>query len=265
VSSVSGEHYYESLGEGWYRPTKNVQGAWNEHEQHMSPVAGLLAHAVESHHPRPDLQLSRICYDIYGLIPLADGRVRVRTVRPGRSIELLEAVLEIDGRIAVRASAWRLGRYDTTAVAGGLPPSLPPAQTMPGWPGRALWDGGYIDSLIGLKEEGSRPGCGRVWIRSDVDLVAGQSASPTARFLRLVDTANGIATRVSPREWLFPNVDLTVHLFRAPSGPWVGFDTSVTFGADGLGLTSSWLHDEHGPVGRAEQTLTVRAMPARGS
>ena len=37
--------------------------------------------------------------------------------------------------------------------------------------------------------------------------------------------------------------------------------TTVVFGPTGQGLTSSVLHDESGPVGRAEQTLTIRPMP----
>jgi hypothetical protein len=32
-------------------------------------------------------------------------------------------------------------------------------------------------------------------------------------------------------------------------------------GPTGLGLTSTTLHDERGPVGRAEQILTVRRLP----
>ena len=62
---------------------------------------------------------------------------------------------------------------------------------------------------------------------------------------------------------MFPNVDLTIHLFRQPVRGWVGFDTRVTMGPTGLGLTSTTLHDVEGPVGRAEQLLTVREMPAR--
>ena len=64
--------------------------------------------------------------------------------------------------------------------------------------------------------------------------------------------------RESPDHWLFPNLDLTIHLYRTPVAGWVGLDTTVTFGPTGLGLTSSALHDTLGPVGRAEQILTVR-------
>jgi hypothetical protein len=37
----------------------------------------------------------------------------------------------------------------------------------------------------------------------------------------------------------------------------------VTFSADGLGLTSTVLHDVHGPLGTVAQMLTVRPMPRR--
>ena len=49
-----------------------------------------------------------------------------------------------------------------------------------------------------------------------------------------------------------------MHLFRRPYGDWLGLDTTVSFGADGVGLTASVLHDERGPVGRSAQTLTLR-------
>jgi hypothetical protein len=66
--------------------------------------------------------------------------------------------------------------------------------------------------------------------------------------------------RRDPRSVAFPNVDLTAHLFREPRGGWLGFDTTVSFGADGLGLTSSVVHDEVGPVGTSAQLLTVRPV-----
>jgi hypothetical protein len=62
---------------------------------------------------------------------------------------------------------------------------------------------------------------------------------------------------------MYPNVDLTVHLHRQPEGPWTGLDTTVTFGPTGQGLTSTVLHDLNGPVGHAQQILTVRPVPGR--
>jgi hypothetical protein len=62
---------------------------------------------------------------------------------------------------------------------------------------------------------------------------------------------------------MFPNVDLGIHLHRQPAGRWTGLDTTVTFGPTGQGVTSTVLHDVAGPVGHAQQILTVRPLPAR--
>ncbi len=255
--------YYRPLGDGVFEPTPHVQGAWNDHEQHMGPVSGLLTHAIDGHEPRLGLQLARISFDILGVIPAERSTVSVRTLRPGRTIELVEATMVAGGRPVVRAQAWRLARHDTASVAGGDDVPLPPPESMPVWEGTRTWAGGYIASVEGRAAADNRPGHGRVWIRTDITLVEGVSVSSTAAFIGLTDTANGIVVRESPGQWMFPNVDLSVHLFRQPVAGWVGFDTRVTFGPDGVGLTSSTLHDEHGPVGRCEQILTVRPGPGR--
>jgi hypothetical protein len=68
----------------------------------------------------------------------------------------------------------------------------------------------------------------------------------------------GITPRVPPSDAYFPNLDLTAHLFRIPTAEWIGFDTTVSFGPLGHGLTHSVLHDEQGPFGTVQQTLTIR-------
>jgi hypothetical protein len=258
--------YYQRLDAERFQPTAHVQGAWNDREQHMAPVSGLLAHALERHAPRPGLVMARVSYEILGLIPLQPTTVRVRTVRPGRTIELVEAVASAGGREVVRALAWRLSVQDTSAVAGGLPRSLPPRERCTPLDASATWSGGYIRSIEVLRGPGGGPGEGQAWLRTALPLVDGEPVTPLAAFLGLVDTATGMNARLDPRAWSFPNLDLTVHLFRTPlggPGRWIGLDTLVTVGAGGVGLTSTTLHDEAGPVGRAEQILTVRPGASR--
>ncbi|MEO3937124.1 thioesterase family protein [Dermatophilaceae bacterium Soc4.6] len=255
--------YYRRLPGGIYEPSVHVHGAWNDHEQHMAPVSGLLVHAMEEHEPRDDLQLARVTFEILGVIPRGTTEVTVTTIRPGRTIELVEAVLVAGGRPAVRAHAWRMAHGDTAAVAGGAPAPLPAPETWDRWDSRSTWPegGGYLDSLEGWRDPASRPGRGRVWLRTDIDLVEGTDTSPTAAFVGLVDTANGVVVREDPQAWIYPNIDLSLHLFRQPVGEWVGFDTTVVFGGQGVGLTTSWLFDQQGAVGRAEQILTIRRRP----
>ncbi|HPV80618.1 MAG TPA: thioesterase family protein [Dermatophilaceae bacterium] len=254
--------YYRRISADTFLPTLNTQGAWNAHEQHMAPVSGLLAHALTTHEPRPELALARITYEILGLIPAIPTTIEVRTIRPGRTIELIEATASTGGRPVVRATAWRLSRQDTTEVAGGEPSPLPSPDDCVPWRPSEIWPGGYIASIELRHTPDKQPGTGRAWIRTDKAVVADEEVAPIAAYLGLVDTANGMNVRVDPSEWLFPNIDLTVHLHRDPlggPGHWVGFDTQVTFGREGVGLTSTTLHDESGAVGRAEQILTLRA------
>lgn len=62
--------------------------------QHGGPVSGLLARALEQCAPREGTRLSRSSVEILGPIPIEEVRVSARVVRPGRRIELLNAVLE---------------------------------------------------------------------------------------------------------------------------------------------------------------------------
>ena len=98
------------------------------------------------------------------------------------------------------------------------------------------------------------------WLRPRIPLVHGEPIGRIPRLLGLVDFANGLTLRLAPTEVAFPNVDLTCHLFAVPEGDWIGFDTTVSIGPTGLGLTDSVLHDERGPVGTVQQILTVRPM-----
>jgi hypothetical protein len=253
------EPYYVARGDGRFEATIHVQGAWNPHEQHMAPVSGILAHSLEQFQPRPELRMARLSYDILGLIPDGEFEVVTTMLRPGRTIELVQVELVSGGRTAVRATAWRLQRSDTTQVAGIEDERMPgpddaaPAHDM------SMWPGGYIRSIDLRLAPGHAPGRGRVWLRTTHPLVD-VPFSDTARLIGLADTSNGIATRAKPGpdSYMFPNVDLQLHLYREPAGEWLGLQNSVSFGSDGIGLTSTVLHDAEGPFGRAEQILTIR-------
>ena len=248
-------------GDGLYEPTIHAQGAWREDEQHLGATSGLITHALTRHEPRAGMDVSRLSFEVYGQIPLRPTQIRVETVRPGRTIELLRATATVDGRTIIVAHAWRLASSDTTAVAGTDFEPIPsidecePRQMDEGW------SGGYIASTDRRHNAAyARPGRSQSWITSDVKLVAGEDASQLAEFMTFVDAANGVAARVSPQEWMFPNVDLTVHLFRQPVPGPTGLDTLVSLGPAGLGLTASTLHDVRGPLGRVAQSLTVREI-----
>jgi hypothetical protein len=258
------DSYYERIDELRYKPTAHAGGAWDPAELHFSPLGGLVVHAIERQRAgRPDdgLVLARISYDILGRLALDECEIRVETVRPGRTIELVEAVILVAGRPVVRARAWFLATVDTAAVAGGPDDRLTRPELVTPWEMSVLWPGGFIASVDIRPLAPPRPGRTTAWVSTRHALVAGEPCSPLASYLALVDTANGIAVRQPPTAWIYPNVDLTVHLHRQPEGDWTGLDTTVSFGPTGQGLTSTVLHDVNGPVGHALQILTVRPAP----
>ncbi|WP_353947322.1 thioesterase family protein [Streptomyces sp. HUAS MG91] len=258
--------YYEPIDDHRYKPTPHASGAWDPAEQHFSPLGGLVVHAIDRHlatrpHDGRSLQaLSRISFDILGRLALDECEIQVEAIRPGRTIELIEAVALIADRPVVRARAWLLASGDTSAVAGGAPRELTPPDALDSWPLDSVWPGGYIASLDTRPVTPPQPGRTTAWVSTDLDLVAGEPVSPLASYVALVDTANGIAVRQPPSAWMFPNVDLTLHFHRRPRGRWVGLDTTVVFGPTGQGVTSTVLHDIDGPVGHAQQMLTVRPL-----
>lgn len=262
VATGEGGAFFEAAGDGSYQPTPHVSGAWNEAEQHISPMNGLVVHELErwlaERGDGADRVLSRLSVDILGVLDLDACELSVERVRSGRSVELLEVRVANASRTGVVARAWRIAPADTSAVAGGGGNPLPHPDGCERLAISTTWPGGYIRTLDVRSVAPSRPGRVTAWLRTSTALVAGESSSDLARLVGLVDTANGLALREPPGRALYPNVDLTVHLFRQPRGEWLGLDTTQVFGRHGVGLTSSVLHDVDGPFGRAEQSLFVR-------
>jgi hypothetical protein len=101
-------------------------------------------------------------------------------------------------------------------------------------------------------------GPARVWMRVAQPLVDEEPASPLARLVATADFGNGVSRELEFDRYLFINADLTLHMWRAPRGEWIGLDAKTALMDDGAGTAESVLHDLDGPVGRAFQTLVVQ-------
>ncbi len=252
--------YFERLGAQAFRATEHTGGAWDLETQHIAPALGLLAHVVEKDRDarRSDgLVLTRLGFDILGTVPVAEFETGVQVVRAGRTIELVEAVLSHAGRAVVRLRAWLMEPRDTTAVAGTTQEPIPGPEELEAWDPTTVWPGGFI-ATVDVRRRHVEPGRATYWVRTTHRLLDDEAVSRCAAVIGLLDVANGMAVRAAPEDVLFPNVDLTAHLFEQPGGDWLGLDTRVSFGGSGVGLTSSVLHDERGPIGTSAQCLTVR-------
>lgn len=259
--------YFERLDNADFSPTRHVGGGWNPAEQHIAPALGLLVHLVEEDRDRRrgnDLVIARLSYDILGVLPMAPFTVQLEVVRPGKTIELVEARIFHSGRTAVVLRAWLLVVSDTSEFSGSPLAAIPGPENVPNWALSNVWPGGFVHS-VQIRRAEQVPGQCLFWANTDISLLKDNVASATARLMGLVDVANGVTPRAPPNRVAFPNLDLTAHLIRAPRGSWIGFETTVSFSANGIGLTHSVIHDRDGPVGVVSQCLTVRPAQGAGS
>ena len=249
--------YYVRQNGDRFLSTMHSQGSWQPGEQHLSPAAGLVL--AEAEHRLPsDKLISRVTFDVLGVIHSGPFAIDVEVVRPGRTIELVEARMRHGTQTSVLARIWRLQPSDTTSIQGLEWDALPPPEAYPSIRMSSIWEGGFMATLEARRNPQNRPGRGQTWLRTTMPLVAGEADPPIATFVKLIDTANGLVARLHSDQAFFANVDLTVHFTRQPEAGWVGFDTYVNFGPNGLGETFSVLNDIHGPVGTAAQSLTLR-------
>jgi hypothetical protein len=252
--------FYEPLGNGRFASTVHTTGPWSPLTQHLGPPSALLVRAMERLPSPAPMMIARVTMDILGPVPVAEVSVSAYVDRPGRSVELLNAELSVEGRVAVRARAWRIIRSDTSPVAADVDAVLAPPSS-----GRAMskpegWGDGYLDIMEWRALAGSlgEPGPATVWGRQGVPLVGDEEPSGLQRLLVVADSGNGVSNRLDPRKWLFINADLTVHVYREPVGEWIALDAATAIGPDGTGTAMTVLHDLHGPVGRGAQALLIR-------
>jgi hypothetical protein len=249
--------FYEPLGGGRYLATESTAGPWNAEHQHAGPPAALLGRALERIAPREAMLFARLSFDILGAIPVGEVAVEARVVRPGRSVELLEATLHAGGRLAVIARGWRT--LATGAPAAGEDPPPPPIPDGPNEPPPML-DGFGYGAAVELRFAAGgwgQPGPATAWTRLAVPVVAGEAPTGLQRVLAVADSGNGISAVMSWEEWLFINPELTVHLRREARGEWICLDAATTIAAGGTGLARSVLSDADGVVGHGAQSLLV--------
>lgn len=151
IADDGSRHYFKRVVAQEFIAGPLVQGAWNLSEQHIAPSLGLIAHAIETDlkaRRTDDLVLGRLSYDILGTIPIGPVTIEVSVLRPGRTIELVEARMLYDQRPVVLSRAWLKRGFDTSALAQTSYAPLPPPEMLPRWDMSSEWGGGLTSSLF---------------------------------------------------------------------------------------------------------------------
>ena len=253
------ESFYVPRAPNLFTSTDHTRGPWGPESQHGGPPASLLGRAIEAVNYRNDMAVARITFEILRPIPVRDLRVTADMIRPGRSVEMIDASLWDDETEVMRARAWRIR---TTKLDLDGPPhsGLPePEGSAHAEPLPTPYEG-YLHAMEmrslrgGLNDQGP----GTTWFRMRHPLLPDEEVSPLTRVLIAADSASGISAVLDWHEWIYINTDLTVHLHRMPEGEWVCLDAETTVQPTGIGLAASVVHDERGPIGRTSQSLFLK-------
>jgi hypothetical protein len=255
-------------------PTDHARGPWDPQALHGGAPAALMAAEFERTQPGAELRVARMGFELLRPIPFAPLTLSTSIVRPGRRVQELAAELHAGEQLICRASALRVQE-----VPAGLPapaqaerdggaPHVHAQETMPGpeagKPVRFSLDDSKADSFAASAMEMRwlddpwTLGPARVWMRLRHPLLPGEALTPLARLAATADFGNGVSAALPFDQYLFINADLTIHLQRQPRGEWIGLDARTLLHGGGTGLAESVLHDVHGAVGRAFQTLVVQ-------
>lgn len=251
-----------------FAATAFAASGWGPDMQHGGPVSALMTRAMERCAPAPDMRLSRIAVEILGAIPVSEVRVSARVARPGRRIAMLEAELSAlmrDGtwrQVAV-ARAWRLATSPTADIVHRADGAGSNAEIddLPRVDLPEIWRVGFVRALDWRFEApatGDATGPTTAWIRLTRPLVAGEKPTPLEQAVAIADTANGVGSRIDAFAFTYLNTDLTIHLFDAPDGGWVGLRAESSVGPDGLGMSSAAMLNPAGPIGRVAQSLLIQ-------
>jgi hypothetical protein len=240
--------YYAIDGE-FFVPSGIGKSPWNPNAQNGVCLAGLVAHAIESVPPLSPMFVARLTIDILGAVPFAPMTAAARIVRNGRNLQLLEAELMSEGRKWVRASAVRV------RIANS--PELSTPLSLPGPKGRPCETRKAVE-VVKLDDVNLANGAGAWWLRSRADVVQGVPLTTFAALAMATDFASGISAMVSREEWTFANVDISMHLSRAPRGEWFLVDAATESAGNGAGMVHARLGDLDGMIGMSHQTIFLQ-------
>ncbi|MFL5901395.1 MAG: thioesterase family protein [Solirubrobacterales bacterium] len=256
------EAFYERSGGDGFVASELTRGPWDPGAQHAGPPSALLGRELERFDGDGSFQVGRVVFEILRPVPIGPVRIESRVLRPGKKVQLVEASLLGEAGELMRATAWLLRRSELElpdgAVAADAPPPGPEQGLVPEFFPTGQ-DVGYHTAMELKAVAGAflELGPATFWLRMRQPLVAGEEPSPLQRALVAADVGNGISAVLDYRDYVFINVDLTVHFERMPEGEWVCVDAVTRPQPTGIGSAESVLSDQRGRIGRAAQSLLI--------
>ena len=255
-------------GSRWM-PSPIAVGPWDRNALHGGPPTALVGRLMLEHEAGDtNWFLARLTVELIRPVPRAPLEVRIEVRRPGRRVQLLDAVItDPDGIEVLWARGLRLAQSPNGVVESEapvpVPPFAPPPEEQPMWAfGEDLGWPSFGDAYEFRRISGTafrELGPASMWGRLKLPLLAGQAIHPLDRVLTLADFPNGLGNSIPFDRFAYINPDLTVSLHRLPEGEWVLLDAEMHPRSTGHGTASGILADAHGTLGTAVQSLLITA------
>jgi hypothetical protein len=244
--------YFRRDGEALV-PTDIARSMWSDNQMHGVAISGGLARALEQQVRRDGtdgLVPSRLTVDLFKPATMEPCTFKAETVRSGRRICLVDALLLQGGERVARASGVFLlptqdpdGRVWEPEDRPAPPPSdvVPPSDEprVPWFHSSAGWS-----QRFGDHQNASRKAS---W-NATLPVVDDEPATP---FQAVASTADGasLVTNWGTGGIEHINTDITLALVRQPAGLEIGLAAIDRVEADGIAVGAAAVFDREGPLG----------------
>lgn len=228
-------------------------GPWDTASCHGGAVAGLFVRAAADVPTRARMGLARLTIDLFTPIPIGVPIVpQIKIGKDGARLQSVKVELIVEGRCVASGTLLRI-RIEDRLGNGELGPRFSAAGAERGSPG------GFANSFDVVAERGgiATPGPGRVWFRLAEPLVEGEPFDVVAHAVAIADFGSAIGMNRDYRDFVFPSVDLTVGLARAPVDEWILVDSSNHDWSEGRATCHATLSDALGPFAQVIQSNFV--------
>ena len=249
-----------------FRATEHAGGPWSPDLLQGSATTALMVREVERLAIATGFAVRRLTFDLWRPAGLSAFRLQTELLRDGRKAKTMQVRL-MDGEAEI-------GRCTALLTAPGESPANPfskadssDAAPETGTPPPAFaqkWSRYFQNVSVRLIEGAlERPGPAAAWMRLDAPMVEGEVNTPLLQAVQAADFSSGVAQIVDMRQWTFVNPEISLYFFRAPEDEWILIRSRTRVGADGAGLTTASLSDQHGAFAEVMQAMTFEKREAQ--
>lgn len=236
--------------------TPNILASGPFRGLHGGAVSGLTVAVMEEMARREGYGLP-VTASVYILkpAPLETLTTKVTPLRIGGRIALLESELFHGDKLIAKATAAFVKPIELPELAAVEAPATPvDPSSLPKWQRSNRIDRTTFFDALDIRDDGK----GTKWGRMLHPMTSYDT--PFASLFALSDNGTPYwlsSTELWPPRWGFPNIDVALHVTRAPVGKWVGVTPTSDWRVEGNGLTDAVIYDEQGVLGRGCQTVVV--------